>query len=285
MNIGFIGLGNIGKPIAIQLLKLGGRLTVCDVNPDATEDLAQRGAYVAKDGAGVARNSEIIGICVRDDADVNALLHGPNGLLDNAAAGTIIAIHSTVTQDAILRWAAEGNLHGIRIIDAPVTGGASGAEAGTLTYMVGGAKDVVDRCRPAFQTSGQKIIHAGALGAGIALKLCNNIMTYAAFAAIHEAVALAKAGNLDSQLLIDVGRSNGVVTPQMEAFLGNRQKLAATGEEGLRKAFGPFGALAKKELGAALQSAEALALFLPLTRQVAASMDDTFMARVQLERS
>jgi len=277
---GFIGLGNIGKPIAVQLLKLGGRLTVCDVNPQATLDLVQRGAEVAGTAAGVARNSEVIGICVRDDADVDALLYGDDGLLANAQPGTIIAIHSTVTHGAILRWAAEGEARGIRIIDAPVTGGASGAEAGTLVYMVGGPKEAVDRCRPIFQTSGQKIIHAGAVGAGIALKLCNNMMTYAAFAAIHEAVALARASGLDPQMLVEVGRGNGVVTPQMEAFLGNRQKLAASGEEGLRKAFAPFAALAKKDLAAALRSAEALDLALPTTRQVAASMDDTFMDRV-----
>lgn len=285
MNTGFIGLGNIGKPIAIQILKLGSRLTVYDVNPDATYDMVQRGAYLAKTAAEVARNSEIVGICVRDDADVNALLYGEEGLLTNGAAGMIIAIHSTVTQAAILRWAAEGATRGIYLIDAPITGGASGAEVGTLTYMVGGPEELVERCRPVFQASGQKIIHAGPLGSGIALKLCNNMMTYAAFAAIHEAAALAKASNLDPQMLIEVGRSNGVVTPQMEAFLGNRQKLAAGGEEMLRKAFAPFSALAKKDLAAALQSAEALSLSLPMTRQVAASMDETFMARIETVRN
>ena len=284
MKTGFIGLGNIGKPMARQLLKLGGQVTVYDLDPAPVGELAVLGARVAESAGGIARNSTIIGICVRGDADVDALLYGPAGLLASASRDSIIAIHSTVTRDAMLRWAAAGANHGVHVIDAPITGGAAGAEAGTLTYMVGGAGDIIERCRPVFATSGQRIIHAGPVGNGIALKLCNNLMTYAAFAAIHEATALAGAGNLDPQLLIEVGRSNGVITAQMEAFFTNRTKLAGAGEEGLRRALGPFAALGKKDLAAALASAAALDLRLPVTEQVAAAMDDTFLGRVDSPR-
>lgn len=277
--VGFIGLGNIGKPMAKRLPRLGRKVVLYDLDPAPLRELAALGCEATASPGQLARACAIIGVCVRGDADVEALLQGPDGLLRNAARGTIIAIHSTVTQDALLRWSRQGGEAGLHIIDAPITGGAAGAEAGTLTYMVGGDAEVLERCRPVFATSGQKIIHAGPVGRGIALKLCNNLMTYAAFAAIHEAAALARAGGLDVNLLLEVGRSNGVVTPQMEAFLGGRDKLAAAGEAMLKQAFAPFAALGRKDLHAALASADALGLDLPLARQLELQMEDVFMAR------
>jgi 3-hydroxyisobutyrate dehydrogenase-like beta-hydroxyacid dehydrogenase len=146
--------------------------------------------------------------------------------------------------------------------------------------MVGGPGEIVERCRPVFETSAQKIIHAGALGAGIALKLCNNLMTYAAFSAIHEAAALARASGLALDLLIEVGRSNGVVTPQMQAFVENRSRLSAAGTDVLVKNFGPFAELGKKDLAAALASAAQLNLRLPLTAGLVETIEDAFFDRV-----
>ena len=117
----------------------------------------------------------------------------------------------------------------------------------------------------------------GAVGSGLAAKLCNNLMSYAAFAAIDEGVRLAKAGGLDPQLLIEVGRANGVVTPQMEAFLGNRDKLAAAGAETMRRAFGPFAALGRKDLAAALASARALGVELPATARLHDLIEAVFL--------
>lgn len=274
MNVGFIGLGNIGKPMARRLLQLGGGVTVYDVNPTPLKELEGLGARVAQTPAQLARASEVIGICVRDDADVETLLRGAGGLLENAARGSVIAIHSTVTQKALLGWAQDAAAHGLHLVDAPITGGAPGAEAGTLAYMVGGDAAVLERCRPVFATSGSKIIHAGAVGAGIALKLCNNLMTYAAFSAMSEAHALAVAGSLDPALLIEVGRANGVVTPQMEAFIGGREKLLAMGQ---REYFRPFAALGRKDLEAALASANALGLRLPMTEHLLGLIEEVFM--------
>src|SRR3546814_19735071 len=109
--------------------------------------------------------------------------------------------------------------------------------------MVGGETSIVERLRPVFDCWANKIIHAGPTGCGIALKLCNNLMTYAAFAAIDEGVRLAKAGGLDPTLLIDVGRANGVVTPQMAAFFGNRSAERRVGKASVstfRSGWGPF---------------------------------------------
>jgi len=276
MSVGFIGLGNIGKPIARQLLKLGEPVLVYDVAQPPVDELVRLGAQAARPAA-MARACRVVGLCVRNDGDVDSLLLGVDGLLQNMAAGGIIAVHSTVTQASILRWSREAAARQIHLIDAPITGGAAGAEAATLVYMVGGAAEVVERCRPIFATSGQRIIHAGPVGAGIALKLCNNLMTYAAFAAMHEADALARSGGLDPALLLEVGRANGVVTPQMEAFIGNRGKLAGQGAEALRKAFAPFAALGRKDLDAALTSAEKLGLQLPLTARAAEIIEAVFL--------
>jgi 3-hydroxyisobutyrate dehydrogenase-like beta-hydroxyacid dehydrogenase len=250
---------------------------VYDLASAPVAELKARGARVAATPAELAGECRVIGLCVRDDRDVDALLQGADGLLAQARADTVIAVHSTVTQASVLRWAEQGRARGVHVIDAPITGGASGAEAGTLCYMIGGDAEIVERCRPVFATSGSKLIHAGGLGAGVALKLCNNLMTYAAFAAIDEAVKLAHAGGLAHELLIEVGRANGVVTPQMEAFFGNREKLAAQGEEVLQRHFGPFAALAKKDLAAVLASAESLGLQLPLTVRVEERMDAAFL--------
>jgi 3-hydroxyisobutyrate dehydrogenase-like beta-hydroxyacid dehydrogenase len=277
VSIGFIGLGNIGKPMALQLLKLGEELWVYDVAQAPVAELSTRGARCGAHARELAAHCRIIGLCVRDETDVGALLHGPEGLLAHMAADTIIAVHSTVAQAPLLGWAAAARQRGIWLIDAPITGGASAAQAATLTYMVGGERHVIERCRPLFMTSGQKLIHAGAVGAGILLKLCNNLMTYAALAAVHEAERLARAGGLDPALLIEVGHGNGVITAQMEAFLNNRSKLGAAGGQALQLGFAPFAALARKDLAAALASARELHLRLPATERVDELIEKVFL--------
>jgi 3-hydroxyisobutyrate dehydrogenase len=276
VSIGFIGLGNLGAPMARQLLKLGEEVIVHDVAAGRVAELTALGAR-AGGVPELARSCRIIGLCVRDEPEVASLLQGPSGLLAQMAADSVIAVHSTVTQAAILEWARAAQQRAVHLIDAPVTGGAAGAQAGTLTYMVGGAAPILERCRPVFMTSGAKLIHAGPVGSGILLKLCNNLMSYAAFTAVHEANRLARAGELDPALVVEVGRSNGVVTAQMEAFLDNRAKLMAAGPQVLRQRFAPFAALAQKDLGAALASARALGLDLPGTQSVAELIENVFL--------
>ncbi len=277
MSVGFIGLGNIGKPMAMRLLSLKEPVLVYDVAPSPLAELAALGAQAAPNPKALARECRVIGLCVRDEQDVENLLSGDDGLLANARPNSVIAVHSTVSQAAVLRWAEQGRARDVHLIDAPITGGASGAAAGTLCYMVGGVTEIVDWCRPVFNTSGNKIIHAGITGAGIALKLCNNLMTYAAFTAIHEAAALAQASGLAVELLIEVGRANGVVTPQMEAFISNREKLAAQGPAALRQFSASFGALGRKDLAAALESAGQLGVSIPATAKIHELIEKVFM--------
>lgn len=279
MSIGFIGLGNIGKPMAQRMRNLDDELWVYDVQPQPLAELAALGFRAAASVAELAAHCDIIRLCVRGDEDVEQLLGGAEGILAHAPAGAIILLHSTVTQANVLRWHALAEARGLALIDAPMTGGATGAEAGKLCYMVGGDAAAVERCRPLLLTSGERIVHAGPVGAGIALKLCNNLMTYAALVAIHEAGKLAEACGLSLELLYEVGQSNGVVTPQMYSFMNNRKWAEEQGGSMLHQFFAGHAALGRKDLSAALASAEALGLELPGTRCNQTLIEDVFLNR------
>ena len=277
-NVGYIGLGNIGKPSAKHLLCDPFRAHVYDVVPEAVAELVALGAIASASPAELARSCTHIGICVRDDAQVEDLLYGDEGLLAHAAAGTIIAVHSTVTQAGIRKWAADAAEQGIHLLDAPITGGAQGAEAGTLCYMVGGAADIVARATPVFETSADKVVHAGPLGTGIVLKLCNNLITYAEFMAMSEATRLAEAGGLSADVLREVGKSNGVINENMHSFISNRNALAAgCTEEQMAEIFGPFGKLGEKDLECALQTAAELGISIPYTERLKGDVYKLFL--------
>jgi 3-hydroxyisobutyrate dehydrogenase len=276
-NIGFIGLGNIGKPIARHLIQGSFQLHVFDVFPEAVNELVALGA-VAADPVEMAQTCDYIGICVRDDKDVESLFYGEHGLLAALRPDTIVAIHSTVTQAGLLKWAAQAFDKQVTIIDAPITGGASGADAGTLCYMVGGKIETLEQCRDYFNTSADKIVHAGELGTGIALKLCNNLITYAEFTAMSEATRLAEAAGLSVDVLREVGKSNGVINEQMHMMVSNRNALAAgCTDEQMDEIFGPFGRLGRKDLECAIETAASLGVSMPATELVRDMIEDVFL--------
>jgi 3-hydroxyisobutyrate dehydrogenase len=298
IKVGYIGLGNIGKPSARHLIGDTYEAHVYDVYQPAVDEMVALGAVGCASPAELARACVHIGICVRDDKQVEELLYGEGslpgtglpgsglpgtglpgtGLLDNAARDTIIAIHSTVTQAGILKWAADAEAKNIKLIDAPITGGASGAEAATLCYMVGGDEATVAVATPVFETSADKVVHAGELGTGIILKLCNNLITYAEFMAMSEATRLAEAGGLSAEILREVGKSNGVINESMYQFASNRNALAAScTEQQMEEIFGPFGKLGEKDLECALQSASDLGISLPATARLRDDVYNLFM--------
>ncbi len=279
LPVGFIGLGNMGKPMARNLVCDTLEAWVHDVQQAPVDELVALGARSATP-ADIARHCRVIGLCVRDDRDVEALLYGAEGMLALAAPGTVIAIHSTVTQAGLLRWAKDAAERGVDLIDAPVTRGKLGKEPHFICYMVGGTAEVLERCRPVLETSAESIIHAGPLGAGIALKLCNNMITYLEFIAMSEALAIAERSGLSIEVLADVGRGNGVINERMVAFASNRIKLREQlGEAGFAAAFGPFGKLGEKDLDAALDTARSLELHLPATALARTMIHDVFMNR------
>jgi 3-hydroxyisobutyrate dehydrogenase len=275
--VGFIGLGNIGKPMAKNLIGDAFEVSVYDVAAAPVAELQALGARSAS-LAEIARHCDIIGICVRDNNDIENLLYGDTGLLAHAAPGTVLAIHSTITQQALKQWVADAARHELLVIDAPITGGAHGADARELVYMVGGDANTLERCRGIFNTSAKTIVHAGQLGAGIALKLCINMMTYSSFIAVLESTRLAEAAGLDPQVLYQVGQANGVVGDFNHRFISNRGAVFDGCDEATARAiFEPFGKLGEKDLDAALETAAALGLELPAATSNRQLIMDTFI--------
>jgi 3-hydroxyisobutyrate dehydrogenase len=274
MSVGFIGLGNIGKPMAMHWAGGKQTLLVFDVMPQATADLVAAGAKAAATVAELAREAEIIGICVRDDREVEQVLSGTGGILENARPNSVILIHSTVKQESILEWHERGKSRSVHIIDASVT---RATEPNKFCYMLGGDAAVVDRCRTLLSTGGNAVVHAGPVGSAIALKLCNNMMTYASFIAIHEAYKLAQAFGIDPELLHQVSNTNGVITPSMAGFIRARGQIAKQGQAVLQAAFGPHGALGKKDMAAAFLSAKKFNVSLPGAQKTEELIADVFV--------
>jgi 3-hydroxyisobutyrate dehydrogenase len=276
MSVGFIGLGNIGKPMAMHWAHGNEPLLVFDVAPQATADLVAGGAKAAKSVAELARESKIIGICVRDDKEVEQVLSGSGGILENARLDTVVLVHSTVAQESVFAWHERGKPKSIHIIDASVT---RATEPGKFCYMLGGSQALVERCRPLLITGGNSVVHAGPVGSAIALKLCNNMITYAEFIAMHEASKLAHAFGIDPELLHQVSKVNGVITPSMAMLMRARDQLAKQGEAALQSAFAPHGALGKKDMAAALKSAKELKVSLPGAEKTEELIADVFVNR------
>jgi 3-hydroxyisobutyrate dehydrogenase len=278
--VGYIGLGNIGKPSALHLVGDDFDAYVYDVYQPAVDELVEAGARAAESVADLATRCSHIGVCVRDDAQVEELLYGEGGIFSNAASGTLVAIHSTVTQANLLKWSRDAGGAGVRLIDAPITGGAHRAVDGTLCYMVGGEEADVAAATPVFNTSAEKIVHAGPLGTGIALKLCNNFIQYTEFVAMAEATRLADACGLSVDVLRDVGLSNGVVNEQMHMFVAGRNGVFLnSSEEDMEQFFGAMGRLGHKDLECALATAEEKNVRLPTAEYIRDRIIDVFLAR------
>lgn len=264
IRAGFIGLGNIGKPMAERLVKSGIDTIVFDLREDARGALATLGARAARSCAEVAANADVIGICVRDDHEVQEVALGADGAIAAAAAGAVIALHSTIlprTAQEIGRVAAA---RGVGVVDAPITSASTGAEGGTLTYMVGGEASLVERCRPVFAASAKTIVHCGALGAGAATKLCNNLIGYLGFLAAYEAASLARHAGLAIEPLLEVTRSNGYLTDTSATFLRFRQLAEEQpNDPALQARARHFTDLAEKDLAVTLAFAREHGVTLP----------------------
>jgi 3-hydroxyisobutyrate dehydrogenase len=280
LKVGFIGLGDIGRPMARHLVCEQFDVYVFDLVAEAVAELESLGATGCSTLAELAGVCDHIGICVRDDAQVESVLYGDEGIIANANEGALIAIHSTVIQANLLKWVEDASAKGLSLLDTPITGGASGAEAGTLCYMVGGTGEELARVSPVFDTSADKIVHAGPTGAGIALKLCNNYIQYTEFVALAEAARLADACGLSLDVINEVGMSNGVVNPQMHSFVSGRNGLApACTPEQMEEIFGGFGMLARKDMECALDTAREKGVVMPTAEFIRDRIEDVFLAR------
>jgi 3-hydroxyisobutyrate dehydrogenase len=274
IRVGFIGLGNQGKPIAAHLAPAGFATTVYDVVAEPMAELVEGGARAAATPREVGENADVVGICVPEDKHVIAVALGDDGLLSGLRPGSVVLIHSTVLPDTIEQIASEGAARGIEVMDACVTGGAMRAQARQLTYLIGGSEVALEKVRPYLEaTTEVPPIHAGALGSGAKLKLCINLITYIQWAAAHESMVLANAIGLPQDVLEAAGRSNGQMTDMMVTFLAVHKAPEATRtSDSFQDMMRRNMKIAEKDLAWALRLARESEVALPVGGVVAQSM-------------
>ena len=202
--IGFIGLGKMGGPMAANLLKAGHHLKVHDISADAVARAAALGAEAASDIRAAVSGAEAVITMLPSGNEVRGVYLGSDELLAGAAPGTLFIDCSTIDVKTARDVAAEAEGAGLAMVDAPVSGGVSGAEAGTLTFMVGGGGDAFARAEPILKAMGKAVVHAGGAGNGQAAKICNNMIRGVSMIAVCEAFVLADKLGLDSQKLFEI---------------------------------------------------------------------------------
>ena len=209
-RIGFIGLGNMGLPMAQNLLKAGHQVEGCDVCNDAVQKLVAAGGAAAETVKIAASRADIVITMLPSGKEVREVYLDPVGVLDSANPGTLLIDSSTIDVDSARLVAAAAEAKALPMVDAPVSGGITGAQAATLTFMVGGGEDVFKRARPVLEAMGKTIVHAGAAGNGQAAKICNNMILGVSMIAVSEAFVLAEKLGLDAQKLFDISsKSSG----------------------------------------------------------------------------
>ncbi|MCW3784340.1 NAD(P)-dependent oxidoreductase [Defluviimonas salinarum] len=201
-RFGFIGLGNMGGPMAGNLLKQAGRLLAHDLDANRIRELAHAGATAASDSAAVARESSLILTSLPGPKEVEDIAFGPSGLIETMAPGCLW-IDTSTSDPALARGIADAaRARGADFADAPVTGGVAGARDSTLKFMVGATPDVMDRAHPVLMAMGAQVIHAGAAGSGCALKLVVNFLGIAHTALAAEALTFGLAAGLETETML-----------------------------------------------------------------------------------
>lgn len=219
IRAGFIGLGIMGKPMARWMVEKGLQTTVCDLANAPVEELVEKGASRAATPRELADRCDVVGICVRSDEEVRDVCFGQDGFFESSREGLILAIHSTVYTETILEAGEAAEKRGMRVLDACITGGPMAAEAGQLTYMVGGRQEAFETYRPAFETSAKTIVYTGDLGTATYTKVCNNVFQYLAFLGTMEAFTLLKHLGVRKEALEEVTRSNGLLNESNAAYM------------------------------------------------------------------
>lgn len=251
--VGFIGLGNIGAPMARRLLGIDRPLVVHDVVAAATEPFVAKGAVAAATPAEVASAASVISVVVQTEDQVRDVLDGGDGILSTASPGTVVAVHSTISAEGAVALAELTSAAGVDLVDAPISGGAMGAHEGTLAMMVGGAPDAVEQVRPVLDRYATLVVHAGGVGSGTRMKIARNLITFASYAAAGEAMALASAAGLDVADLGDVVRHSDRVTGGPGAVMIRPDASLLADDDGLRAIFAHTATLGTKDLDLAAE--------------------------------
>lgn len=197
MKVGFIGLGAMGRPMALHLIKGGHELSVYARRAEALVPLAEAGARACATPAELARDAEIVFTMVTSNADVEQVVLGPQGIIETAAPGSVLVEMSTIAPGVARGIAQRLAERGVEMLDAPVSGGTAGAIEARLAIMVGGKAEVLERVRPVLELLGKTIVHAGGNGAGQVTKACNQMILVSVIEAVAEAMLLARASGAD----------------------------------------------------------------------------------------
>jgi 3-hydroxyisobutyrate dehydrogenase len=202
-RIGFVGLGIMGRGMANNLLKAGFTVRVWNRTASRMDPLVEAGAQAGTSPADVAAHSDIIITCVSDTPDVERVILEEDGVIHGAKEGALVIDCSTISPHATVEIAKKLNEKGVKMLDAPISGGSEGAAKGTLSIMIGGDAADVERAMPVFQAMGKTITHVGAQGAGQTVKLVNQILVVGNCLAMCEALLFAQAGGVDLQKCLD----------------------------------------------------------------------------------
>ncbi|HEY4022908.1 MAG TPA: NAD(P)-dependent oxidoreductase [Pseudonocardiaceae bacterium] len=263
MKAGFIGLGNQGMPMARRIAQAGIPITVWARRPEVAAKASEWGAELTDSPAAVGAICDVLGICVFDAAGVDEVLFGPHGVLESAAPGTTILVHSTVSPADVRSFAQRAEPHDVIVLDAPVSGGPSAAAAGELLVLLGGPADARRRVEPVVDSYAGRVIHFPEVGSAQLAKLVNNTLLAAQMALVADAVRLGQRHGLGGELLdvLRAGSARGFAA-DLFANVGSLDRLA-------RSAFAPtIGKDVRLLQGVAEHPSSMLDLAAELTRQL-----------------
>jgi 3-hydroxyisobutyrate dehydrogenase len=206
-TIGFVGIGIMGKGMVNNLLESGHDVTIWNRTSSKMDELVAAGAKTAINPKDLARKCTVVMICVSDTPDVEAVIMGENGIIHGVSEGQLIIDHSTISPHKTIEIAKKLNEKGVKLLDAPISGGSEGAAKGTLSIMIGGDAEEVTRAMPYLKAFGKTITHVGPQGAGQMVKLVNQILVVVTELAICEALLFAQAGGLDLEKTLNAVKS------------------------------------------------------------------------------
>jgi 2-hydroxy-3-oxopropionate reductase len=265
MKVGFVGLGIMGRPMALNVMKAGHAMTVWARRAESMKPLLDAGAKGGKSPAAVAAQSEVVFTMVSDTPDVEEMILGPQGIVHGANPGTVVVDMSTISPVATREMAIKLMERGVEMLDAPVSGGDVGAIAGTLSIMVGGKAGIFDKVKPLFECMGKNIVLIGSNGAGQVAKACNQIVAAVALEGVAEALTLARRNGVDAAKV-------------REALLGGfawSKVLEVHGRRMLERDFKPGfkAALHRKDLRIVTDTAAHFGLTLPQSALIAQNLN------------
>lgn len=268
MKVGFIGLGNIGRPMALRLAtapaELELDLVVYDVAPEPLAELDAAGASIAGSVAELAAGCAVVCVMVRDDEQVRDVLGEVWGA---AHDGLVVVVHSTVAPETPRQLEISAAKHGVLLVDAPVSGGAMGAADGSLAILVGGSDQAFAACSVVLARMGSMVVHAGPIGSGTRMKLARNLMHFVAFTAATEAQRLAEAAGLDLKRLGEVVRHTDAITGGPGAIMHRETSAPLASDDFWHGVFSHVAALGEKDLRFAIDLADELGVDVPLARE------------------